>query len=290
MISLWGKDVEKLFFESSLNNYSTPEQLFYIDSKDNYFAYWPKTYKGKKTTLQSRNSLIGNYTEKWVTDLIHQVVKDKNLYSIQGAVCEEVGLNKKSSGDCVISRKKSLELKPEDILMIFEVKMSIVWNWQLINNTLKCIGDYNTHTGNPSILRSDSMLKAIGKGINIRVSGNASKIPIVILGNTLITNTYHNKVDHLKSAGIIQGFWSLNPNPLEDSKTITHTTNSGFMKMNSFSDLKTNIDNLLAQDLNFFSSMKNKKELGKIIEVANKKGSYEEKAEEFLRLIEGDYE
>lgn len=52
------------------------------------------------------------------------------------------------------------------------------------------------------------MLKAIGKSINIRVSSfKASSIPVIIMGNTPITDNYYHKVDHLKKAGIIQGFW-----------------------------------------------------------------------------------
>ena len=50
--------------------------------------------------------------------------------------------------------------------------MSIVWNWEYKQVKGKpeiiCVGDYKTHTGQPSIRRSDSMLKAIGKSINIR--------------------------------------------------------------------------------------------------------------------------
>lgn len=58
------------------------------------------------------------------------------------------------------------------------------------------------------------MLKAIGKSINIRVSGiQSTKIPIVVLGNSPITESYIKKVDFLKTSGVIQGFWSLNPNP-----------------------------------------------------------------------------
>ena len=69
-----------------------------------------------------------------------------------------------------------------------------------------CWGLYNT-SGQSGLLRSDSMLKAIGKSINIRVSNyKASNIPIIIIGNTPITNNYYSKVDHLKTAGIIQGF------------------------------------------------------------------------------------
>ncbi len=74
--------------------------------------------------------------------------------------------------------------------MIIEVKMSVVWNREYNPETkeIKCIGDYRTHYGNPSLPRSDTMLKATGNSINIRVSGNmASKIPIIAIGNTPIT-------------------------------------------------------------------------------------------------------
>ena len=37
--------------------------------------------------------------------------------------------------------------------------------------------------------------------------------------------------------------------------------------------------------MEFFSSMKSKKELGQIIEIANKESTYELKAERFLKLI-----
>ncbi|MEW6615521.1 MAG: hypothetical protein AB1401_08670 [Thermodesulfobacteriota bacterium] len=42
---------------------------------------------------------------------------------------------------------------------------------------------------------------------------------------------------------------------------------------------------MLAEERNYFSSMKSKNELGKIIETANLEGTYEKKAEVFLRLI-----
>lgn len=64
-MELWSKKTEEKFFNEA-KNFATPEQLFYMDNEENYFAYWPKTYKGKRTTLQSRNSLIGNFTEKRV--------------------------------------------------------------------------------------------------------------------------------------------------------------------------------------------------------------------------------
>lgn len=86
---LWNKDTEKLFFKEA-KDFAMPEQLFYTTNDERFLAYWPKGYKGKKTTLQSRNSLIGNFTEKWTTDLIQQAVADKGLYAIQGAICDEI--------------------------------------------------------------------------------------------------------------------------------------------------------------------------------------------------------
>jgi hypothetical protein len=286
MVELWNKEVEKRFFSESVK-FATPEQLFYVTDKNRYLAYWPKGYDGKKSTLQSRNALIGNFTEKWTTDLIQEVVKDKGLFAVQGAICEEIALTNMSPADVVISRSKNINQQPGDILAIIEVKMSIVWNWELNNKSLSCLGDYKTHQGNPGLLRSDSMLKAIGKSINIRVSSfKTSKIPIVIMGNTPITNSYYSKVDHLKIAGIIQGFWSVNPKPLDsDGESIKKTEKQGFYRFDSFDELKKSFENLLSEERNFFSSMKSKKELGKIIKIANREETYEKKAEVFLKLI-----
>ncbi|MGI6485511.1 MAG: hypothetical protein ACOX15_04115 [Tepidanaerobacteraceae bacterium] len=289
--NLWCKRIEEDFFQKSLD-FATPEQLFYVTDLGNYLAYWPRKYRGKKTTLQSRNSLIGNFTEKWSTDLIQQIVKCDKLYAVQGAVCDELALTRQSAGDVVISRSNGIEQKPEDILIIFEVKMSIVWNWQYIKGNpdrLQCIGDYKSHSGNPGLLRSDSMLKAIGKSISIRVSSpKASRIPIIILGNTPITRSYYNKVDQLYKAGIIQGFWSINPKPLNRNnieENIKTTPKGGFFRFDSFNEIKEKIKSLYSQEMTFFSSMKNKREIGEIIEIANKEQTYEEKGELFIKLI-----
>ena len=260
MEKLWNKEVEQRFFNEA-QKFATPEQLFYVTDSGKHVAYWPKSYEGTKSTLQSRNSLIGNFTEKWTTDLIQGFVKDKGLFAVQGAICNEIALSNQSPADVVISRRNNLNQNPEDILAIIEVKMSIVWNWELQKNKLICIGDYKTHQGNPGLLRSDSMLKAIGKSINIRVSSfKASKIPIIIMGNTPITNSYYSKVDHLKIAGIIQGFWSVNPKPLDnDGENIKKTEKQGFYRFDSFKELKDSFENLLSEERNYFSSMKGKK-------------------------------
>lgn len=289
MSNLWNRDCEKDFFIKSLE-FASLDQLFYKGDSGKYFAYWPKKYKGKKTTLQSRNALIGNYTERWCQKLIKPLVEDKGYYVVQDVVCPDIGLIVQSKGDLAICKGEGSKQRAEDILLIFEVKMSIVWNWEMETletlDSLKWIGDFTTHQGTPSIQRSDSMLKAIGKSIKIRVSSHqGSKIPIIILGNAPITKNYYNEVDNLKKCGVIQGFWSLNPEPLTGKLNIKATPQKGFIRMNSVDELKENINGLLESDLEFFSAMKTKNELGKIIEIADRETSLESKAEKFLSLI-----
>lgn len=165
--------------------------------------------------------------------------------------------------------------------------MSIVSNYKYDKkqNNISFIGDYKSHKGNPSLLRSDSMLKAIGKSINIRVSGPAStKIPIVVLGNSPITDTYKNKVDFLKTSGVIQGFLSLNPHPT-DSVFIKTTPKSGFQTINNLQKLQEFLSTLIKSELNFFSSMISKSNLGKIISIAAQEKTDILRAEKFLSLI-----
>lgn len=289
MSTLWNQNQEKDFFIKSLE-FATLEQLFYITKNKKYLAYWPKNYNGAKTTLQSRNSLIGSYSEKWATDLFNEVAEIVGGYSVQGVISEGIGLTNQSPADVAICKTKEVIQKPENILMIIEVKISVVWNWEFIPTTknLVCIGDYKTHQGNPGLLRSDTMLKAIGKSINIRVSSfAASKIPIVIIGNTPISKSYYEKVDHLKRNGIIQSFWSINPKPLDNNgENIKSTSYKGFYRFDDYEDLKQNTLDLLKEKREFFSSMQTRRKLGEIIEIANKESTYEAKAQKFLTLLQ----
>ena len=286
MQNLWNQEVERSFFQKAMQSFASPEQLFYLTNDNRFLAYWPKNYTGKKSTLQSRNSLIGQFTETWINELIQNCVKAQNLFAVRGAVCQEIELTGRSPADVVIARKKSVHLNPEDILVIFEVKMSVVWNWELKSDELTCLGDYKTHQGNPGLLRSDSMLKAIGKAINIRVSSHhASTIPIIVIGNTPITDSYLGKVEHLKTSGIIQGFWSINPQPLDRQKTLETTKGKGFMRFDTYESLQRSVVELLSMPMNFFSGMKSKEELGRLIESANKASTYEQKAEKLLESL-----
>ena len=284
---LWSRYQEKIFFEKS-RNFASYDQLFYKTNDDRYVAYWPKGYDGPKSTLQARNSLIGNYTEKWVSDLIRYVLEDKNLYVVQQAQIPAIGISRKSPADIAIATQNKKVLMPDEVKLIFEVKMSLVWNWEYDVQTshIREIGDYRTHQGRPSFTRSDSILKAIGKCIDIRVSNfKSSKIPLIVLGNAPLSNGFCKKADYLKKAGIIQGFWSLNPFPLNHGNTRKRSHKNGFLRMDNIDEFNMSLDKLFNQELNFFSGMQNPKKLGQLIELANREKTYQEKGLKFINLL-----
>ena len=68
----------------------------------------------------------------------------------------------------------------------------------------------------------------------------------------------------LSNYGIIQGFWSLNPTPLDNNgENVKSTKKNGFMRFDSYADFKTQLLALLKEDMMFFAGMRPKKELGK---------------------------
>lgn len=284
-MTLWNNDTEIQFFTEALKNFASPEQLFY-NLKDGYFAYVPKGANAEGQTLQSRNSLIGQFTEKWSKTLFEPIAEKLGLYAVNGVVCEELGLAKQSSADLAFCTNNKTIQQPENIKLLFEIKMSVVSNYKFTQpNKIQFVGDYKQHKGNPSLLRSDSMLKAIGKSINIRISGIAStKIPIIILGNSPITDSYIKKVDFLKTSGVIQGFWSLNPQPT-DTDFVKITPKQGFQTIQSAENILQLCKELVEMDLNYFSSMTSKAKLGEFIRIASKEPTDIAKAEKFLTLI-----
>lgn len=286
-MQLWDNYTEKQFFIEALKNFASPEQLFY-NLRGGYFAYVPKGSEAEGQTLQSRNSLIGQFTEKWCKTFFESIADEFGLFAVNGVVCDEIGLTKQSSADLAFCTTNKTIQQPENIKLLFEIKMSVVSNYQFLSpDNIDFVGDYKQHKGNPSLLRSDSMLKAIGKSINIRVSGNASrKIPIIVLGNSPITESYIKKVDFLKSSGVIQGFWSLNPSPT-NSSFVLNTPNMGFQTIINEEMLLDNCRKLVANEMNYFSSMISKERLGKIISIANREENDLLKAEKFLTLLQG---
>lgn len=283
--NLWNINDEIDFFKNALHSFASKEKLFYRVN-DKYYSYFPKTANQDGQTLNARNALIGHYTEKWCQKLLSPIAAEFGLYAVNGVVCEEIALIKNSAADLAFCTTPENIQKPENIKLIFEIKMSIVSNYQYYSDSEICyVGDYTTHKGNPSILRSDSMLKAIGKAINIRVSGiKSAQIPIIILGNSPITHTYIKKVDFLKSNGVIQHFLSLNPESTKHEHIIK-SPKEGFLTIDKYQMLEDICKKMLSSEMYYFSSMMEKNTLGKIILESSKELTDTDRADKFFSLI-----
>lgn len=112
--NLWNENAEIDFFNQALNRFCAEEKLFYKVNKS-YYAYLPKGIDGGGAVLNDRNSLIGNYTEKWCKDLLSPIAAAFGLYAINGVVCEEIGLTKSSNADLAFCSKNEINQKPENI-------------------------------------------------------------------------------------------------------------------------------------------------------------------------------
>ena len=284
-MKFWSQNTEIKFFREALKDFVSPEELFY-QLKNGYFAYAPKGESTQGSTLQGRNALVGHYTEKWSQAFLQPIATYLGLHVVNSVVCKELGLTESTSADIAFCTTAAKHQSADHIKLIVEVKMSIVNNYRFdpLNGQVEFLGNYQTHKGSPSILRSDSMLKAIGKSINIRVSGiGAAKIPIIVLSNSPITPNYQDKVDFLKQAGIIQGFISVYPGPSKDC--IKETSKKGFQTFEDYSRLQVFLNDLISSNMHFFASMLSKTKLGHIIAIAGEQSTEAAKAEKFLQLL-----
>lgn len=160
--------------------------------------------------------------------------------------------------------------------------MSVVNNYTLEDGKVEFVGDYATHKGTPSLLRSDSMLKAAGKAINTRLScERAKQIPIIILGNTHISDYYLDKADNLGQYGVAQKIISLNPYTKATKKSpLNH-----FCTAENIEELKSILEKILEQKLHYFSAMLSKEKLGQIIKKVSKINDEIKLAEVFLNEL-----
>lgn len=127
-MELWNDSVEISFFNEALKSFASPEQVFY-KVKGDFYAYIPKKVKGEGDTLQSRNALIGRFTEKWCKTLFEPIAKKLGLFAVNNVQCSELALPKKSEADLALCTTDEVKQRPENIKLIFEIKMSIVSNY-----------------------------------------------------------------------------------------------------------------------------------------------------------------
>lgn len=281
---LWRRNDEINFLNGAKQGVSLDKLLVNINHR--YYVFAPNSYSGKVNTPQARNGHIGAFTEKWCKDLFSPIARKFNLYAVNGVVCEELELSTHSSADLAFCRREGVFQKAKDIEILFEIKMGIVNNYVFNEKaeTFDFVGDYTTHKGNPSLLRSDSMLKAIGKSVNIRMSSDQGKtIPIIVVGNSPITTSYKPKVDNLMNSGMIQQFMSLYPNVTDNY--IHSSPCGGFSTYDDISQIETFLDRTLNDKKYFFSSMLSHKEIGRIIVEASRESTEERIGLKFLELI-----
>ena len=148
-MELWSKRVECEFLQESLRDLSV-EKLFCKLNDGRYLVYYPRDYHAHRITMQSRNSHIGRFTEEFCLRLISSVLPNKDYFTVRNVICEEIGLTKHSGADIAICASNNHQQKAKDILCIIEVKMSLVWNWELqTDGKLEICSDYTKHSAIP---------------------------------------------------------------------------------------------------------------------------------------------
>ena len=173
-MKLWSRQTEITFFEKALKKHA-PEKLFYALGE--ILCICTKKVDGEGQTLQSRNSLIGTYTEEWCKAFSNHSQGHGAVWCQWGCLWRTGPYPEKFGfGFCATPCTSQT---PENIKLLFEIKivsfqLFVYWPGNII-----FVGDLQPIKAIRH--RSDSMLKAIGKAINIRVSGYAaSRIPIIV--------------------------------------------------------------------------------------------------------------
>ena len=277
---LWSKNNEINFFKFAKTQTSR-KNLFHKTLNNEYIAYPTKDIK-TTSNLHIRDLLFDSFSKNWFYDLLNNLVDDFEV--IKNPRITSIG---KNSPDFVISSKKSKILSPEDVKVIFILKLSIVWNWKYNPSlgSVEEIGDYRTHLSKPSFTSSANIFNAIDTALNIRFTNKKfANIPIIVIGNTPMSDGFCKRADYLKSSGVIQGFWSVNPFPINGA---THKTSKkrGFYRFDNSDEFKNSLDKLLDCDLKFISTMKSQKDLGKIIDQLNSENTSQDRASKFIDIL-----
>ncbi len=271
-----------------------------------YEAFFKKTKPRKcpkcdrklgSTTPQGRNAPVSVFTEKYASEVFEKVLKKAGYDDLEvkrNVVCDSLDLTSRSAADMAIVKKgiKGRVYEPNQIKIAFEVKMSLIWNWELSDDDeLKIEADYDKHKGRGSIYRTDSILKAIGKGAIFRSHFESNDIPYIVVGNSPPPTSYLDKVDGSVRAGIVQRFISLTPNPLvvddadQELRNPKESDGKGFLRIDSIDELSSIVNDLLEDERIFIGSMLKKSKLGKIIKSLDLSKDYNDIGEDFFKKL-----
>jgi len=247
--------------------------------------------------FNQRNAIVADATERFALQLFQSVVNNSStlngkFFVKRNVGCPQLELRGRTRADLAIL-DKNLEgpVIPERIKCIFEVKMSIIWNWSERDRG-QPLADYDSHAGRPSIYRTDSILKAIGKAAITRACKGSERIPFVVVGNTSPPVAYRDKVDGTVRSGLIQRWISLTSKPLVVKREwLPNKRNPketfGFLRIDSTNELEEMFVTILTKDWRYMGAMVEPKGIGGIIRGLDLTKTDEEIGEAFLKLMEG---
>ena len=298
---LWSVDIERSLIDDSL--FAT----IYCSSSD--CEYSEKLFfKGKsqkcpkcKSSLSvgntnKRNAVVGNKTECFALCLLDKVVQrlktdlKQPLYAKGGVICPELGFKNRSLADlAILNRDSNGAVTADAIECLFEVKMSFIWNWDS-KNISRPIADYDSHSGRPSIYRTDSILKAIGKAAITRSYRGSERIPFIVLGNTPPPKSYRANIDSTVTSGLIQKWVSVTPHPLvvcpnDESGQRNPKRTPGFLRIDHISELCNLMEVILDRPYRHMSAMVDVEKLGQVIKALNLGSSPEQVGNQFLEML-----
>lgn len=299
--SLWSVDIERKAI--------TPNMFATIHCKNGCGFFEKALFKRKGMSacpecensplevsdFNGRNASVSAITEKFALDITQSAIDTcpeltGRYFVKRGVVCPQLGLSSGSEADLAILNKDVKgTVSPDAIKCLFEVKMSFIWNWSEQDLTAP-IADYDGHAGRPSIFRTDSILKAIGKAAITRGYKGSERIPFVVVGNTPPAPTYRDKVDGTVRSGLIQKWVSLTPNPLVvEPRKLPDTRNPkskfGFSRIDGIGEFQKLLAALLNTEWVHIGAMVDPKKIGKIIKSLDLNRSADEIGYDFLKQL-----
>ena len=248
------------------------------------------------STLNGRNAPLANETEKFALRIIQDAIdatpdlKGRH-FAKRGVICHQLGLKGNSGADIAILNRDVRGPAPlTAIELLFEIKMSFIWNWHE-NDLTQPIADYDAHGGTPSIYRTDSILKATGKAAITRSYPGSETIPFIVVGNTPPPSGYRPNIDGTVQSGLIQKWLSLTPNPLvvEPSKSPDirnpKQTDGGFLRIDAMQELQDLLVSLLGRRWRHIGAMTDAEKIGRLIQSLDLNRSATAIGDEFLRRL-----
>ena len=247
------------------------------------------------SAFNQRNAIVADATERFALSLFGHAVDTSaelsgKFFVKRNVVSPQLEFQGATSADmAILNEDLDGPVPPENIECILEVKMSIIWNWAE-GDRKQPIADYDSHAGRPSIFRTDSILKAIGKAAITRSCPGSERIPFIVVGNTPPPPNYRDKVDGTVRAGLIQKWLSLAPNPLavEPGRSTARRNpkqTAGFLRIDRIPELQELLIRILTTEWKYVGAMVEARKIGELIKSLDLSRAPEDIGSDFLRRL-----